>query len=122
MRVDEPGDAPLHTVPPNYTAPPDHTPASHYAQWSEPATAPGSDSGAEPAGTDEAGTAWASESGLDLSGRTGSRRRAGRRAARSHKVPAKVSHHDWAWEVIGFIIAVAIAMIVFFAVPMITTP
>ncbi|MER5621219.1 hypothetical protein ABT061_09265 [Streptosporangium sp. NPDC002544] len=116
MRADEPDDAPPHTVPPNYTAPQEHTPASYDAQWSEPTTAQEGDSGAE---TGEAGTA---ETGLRLSGRAGSRRRAGRRAARRHKAPTKVSHHDWAWEVIGFIIAVAIAMIVFFAVPMITTP
>jgi hypothetical protein len=34
----------------------------------------------------------------------------------------RTSHHDWAWEVAGFVIAVAIAMIVFFAVPMMTAP
>lgn len=31
-------------------------------------------------------------------------------------------HHDWAWELIGFLICVAIAMIVFFSVPMILKP
>ncbi|WP_030913881.1 hypothetical protein [Streptosporangium amethystogenes] len=116
MRVDQPEDAPRHTVPPNYTAPQERTPMSYDAQWSESTIARGGDSGAE---TGEAGTA---ESGLRLSGRAGSRRHTGRRAARRHKAQAKVSHRDWAWEVIGFIIAVAIAMIVFFAVPMITTP
>ncbi|MEV4751804.1 hypothetical protein AB0K21_36080 [Streptosporangium sp. NPDC049248] len=110
MRVDQPEDAP------NHTAPQDHTSMSYDAQWSESTIARGGDSEAE---TGEAGTA---ESGIRLSGRAGSRRRAGRRAARRHKAQAKVSHHDWAWEVVGFIIAVAIAMVVFFAVPMITTP
>ncbi|MFI6449974.1 hypothetical protein ACIBF6_00320 [Streptosporangium amethystogenes] len=118
MRVDPPEDAPRHTVPPNYTAPQDHASMSYDAQWSESTMAQEGDSGAE---TDEAGTTRAAEAGR-LSGRTGPRRRAGRRAARRHKAQARVSHHDWAWEVIGFIIAVAIAMVVFFAVPMITTP
>jgi hypothetical protein len=31
-------------------------------------------------------------------------------------------HHDWLWELVGFVICVAIALIVFFAVPMIVTP
>ncbi|MER7504116.1 sigma factor-like helix-turn-helix DNA-binding protein [Nonomuraea pusilla] len=31
-------------------------------------------------------------------------------------------HHDWAWELIGFLICVAIAMIVFFSVPMMVHP
>ncbi|MCG5214359.1 hypothetical protein [Streptosporangium sp. KLBMP 9127] len=31
-------------------------------------------------------------------------------------------HHDWAWEVIGFVICLALALIVFFAVPTIVTP
>lgn len=31
-------------------------------------------------------------------------------------------HHDWAWELVGFLICVAIAMIVFFSVPTIITP
>ncbi|WP_049556725.1 sigma-70 family RNA polymerase sigma factor [Nonomuraea sp. SBT364] len=31
-------------------------------------------------------------------------------------------HHDWAWEVTGFLICVVIAMIVFFSVPMIVSP
>ncbi|GAA0921098.1 hypothetical protein [Nonomuraea longicatena] len=31
-------------------------------------------------------------------------------------------HHDWAWEVLGFLICVAIAMLVFFTVPGITGP
>lgn len=38
--------------------------------------------------------------------------------------PIKVRerHHDWAWELIGFLICVAIAMLVFFTVPTIITP
>ncbi|RVX44367.1 DNA-directed RNA polymerase specialized sigma24 family protein [Nonomuraea polychroma] len=31
-------------------------------------------------------------------------------------------HYDWAWELIGFLICVAIAMIVFFSVPMFVEP
>ncbi|MEU8145861.1 hypothetical protein [Nonomuraea sp. NPDC048901] len=33
--------------------------------------------------------------------------------------PGKDRHHDWAWELVGFLVCVAIAMIVFFAVPLI---
>lgn len=38
--------------------------------------------------------------------------------------PVKIGEHhfDWAWELAGFAVALAIAMIVFFAVPMIVTP
>ncbi|WP_188191528.1 RNA polymerase sigma factor [Nonomuraea sp. SYSU D8015] len=34
----------------------------------------------------------------------------------------KDRHYDWAWELIGFLICVAIAMIVFFSVPMFVDP
>ncbi|MEV6866968.1 hypothetical protein AB0M44_39000 [Streptosporangium subroseum] len=45
-------------------------------------------------------------------------------ARHKHKVIryGRRHHHDWAWELIGFVIALAIAMIVFFAVPMLGTP
>ncbi|MEU7740320.1 hypothetical protein [Nonomuraea sp. NPDC049158] len=33
--------------------------------------------------------------------------------------PGKDRHHDWAWELVGFLVCVGIAMIVFFAVPLI---
>ncbi|MEV0346486.1 hypothetical protein AB0H88_12015 [Nonomuraea sp. NPDC050680] len=33
--------------------------------------------------------------------------------------PGKDRHHDWAWELVGFLVCVAIAMIVFFAIPLI---
>ncbi|MFI6507461.1 RNA polymerase sigma factor [Streptosporangium sp. NPDC050855] len=55
------------------------------------------------------------------SGRAASHRR-GSRASHARRTKVKTSHHDWAWEVAGFVIAVAIAMIVFFAVPMMTAP
>ncbi|MDP9865368.1 MULTISPECIES: RNA polymerase sigma factor [Streptosporangium] len=49
--------------------------------------------------------------------------RAGRRARRRHQASAAGRRHrDWVWEVIGFLICVAIAMIVFFTVPTIVTP
>ncbi|WP_433433880.1 hypothetical protein [Nonomuraea sp. CA-141351] len=34
----------------------------------------------------------------------------------------KDRHFDWAWEAVGFLICVAIAMIVFFSVPMFVHP
>ena len=42
--------------------------------------------------------------------------------AKGRKKQRRRRHHDWAWELIGFLICVAIAMIVFFSVPMIITP
>ncbi|MBT2231184.1 hypothetical protein [Nonomuraea sp. NEAU-A123] len=36
--------------------------------------------------------------------------------------PSRDKHYDWAWELIGFLVCVAIAMIVFFAVPIIIGP
>ncbi|WP_205315805.1 hypothetical protein, partial [Nonomuraea lactucae] len=36
--------------------------------------------------------------------------------------PRQDRHHDWAWEVVGFLLCVAIAMIVFFAMPTIISP
>ncbi|MFC7648104.1 hypothetical protein ACFQX6_52280 [Streptosporangium lutulentum] len=49
---------------------------------------------------------------------------AGKRTRHRHKMIkySERHHHDWAWELIGFVIALAIAMLVFFAVPMIGTP
>ncbi|GLW06193.1 hypothetical protein Misp01_13230 [Microtetraspora sp. NBRC 13810] len=53
-----------------------------------------------------------------------SRPRGGARRSRRKLKPIKVGerHYDWAWEVIGLVVALAIAMIVFFAVPGIITP
>ncbi|WP_031160563.1 hypothetical protein [Streptosporangium roseum] len=51
--------------------------------------------------------------------------RAGRRARRRHRAAGgghRHRHYDWIWELVGFLICVAIAMIVFFAVPTIVTP
>ncbi|NRQ36495.1 hypothetical protein HII36_32375 [Nonomuraea sp. NN258] len=42
-----------------------------------------------------------------------------RPARRPVRRPRRDRHHDWAWEAVGFLICVAIAMIVFFSVPMI---
>lgn len=42
--------------------------------------------------------------------------RKGGAAPRGRK-PRKDRHHDWAWEAIGFLVCVAIAMVVFFAMP-----
>ncbi|SEM87597.1 sigma factor-like helix-turn-helix DNA-binding protein [Nonomuraea pusilla] len=49
----------------------------------------------------------------------------GKPSARARKRAAarrRERHHDWAWELIGFLICVAIAMIVFFSVPMMVHP
>ncbi|MET8333927.1 hypothetical protein [Streptosporangium canum] len=51
--------------------------------------------------------------------------RAGRRARRRHRAAGgghRHRHYDWIWELVGFLICVAIAMLVFFAVPTIVTP
>ncbi|GAA3420244.1 hypothetical protein [Streptosporangium vulgare] len=122
MREDQSGDAPAGT-----TSPPNHTLTPYDAPPDDAATMPGngftaispippapqaSEPSAPPPGLGETGTV------LSSSGRTASRKR----APRSHKAMKNATHHDWAWELIGFVIAVTIAMIVFFAVPMMTTP
>ncbi|MFD8530293.1 hypothetical protein ACFV0L_23035 [Streptosporangium canum] len=51
--------------------------------------------------------------------------RAGRRTRRRHRAAGggnRHRHYDWIWELVGFLICVAIAMLVFFAVPTIVTP
>ncbi|MFF5212826.1 hypothetical protein [Streptosporangium sp. NPDC000396] len=56
--------------------------------------------------------------------------RTGGRARRRHKLTSHRNklvkrverHHDWVWELIAFLICVAIAITVFFAVPTIVTP
>ncbi|WP_436759994.1 hypothetical protein [Streptosporangium sp. V21-05] len=122
MRENQP-EAPARTSPPNHTltpydAPPDDAatmPGNGFAAI--PSTPPATEPSVQSApsaplpGLGETGTV------LSPSG-TASRKR----APRSHKAMKNATHHDWAWEVIGFVIAVAIAMIVFFAVPMMTTP
>ncbi|MFI6324040.1 sigma factor-like helix-turn-helix DNA-binding protein [Nonomuraea sp. NPDC050556] len=43
--------------------------------------------------------------------------------AREHsRINLTDRHHDWAWELAGFLICLAIAMIVFFSVPMMIAP
>ncbi|MFD1536202.1 RNA polymerase sigma factor [Nonomuraea guangzhouensis] len=36
--------------------------------------------------------------------------------------PGRDKHYDWAWELVGFLVCVVIAMIVFFAVPLVIGP
>ncbi|GAA2264561.1 hypothetical protein GCM10010149_00700 [Nonomuraea roseoviolacea subsp. roseoviolacea] len=49
--------------------------------------------------------------------------RSGKKAPRKGARPRRGNrHHDWAWELIGFLMCVAIAMIVFFSVPAILSP
>jgi DNA-directed RNA polymerase specialized sigma24 family protein len=56
--------------------------------------------------------------------RTGEDIKAAGTARRRGLKPIKIGEHrfDWAWELIGFIICVAIALIVFFAMPTVVTP
>ncbi|MER6576302.1 sigma factor-like helix-turn-helix DNA-binding protein [Nonomuraea sp. NPDC001023] len=59
--------------------------------------------------------------------KTGGRKQpAGKKKAAARKKKAlkrrRERHYDWAWELIGFLICVAIAMIVFFSVPMFMGP
>ncbi|WP_329085424.1 hypothetical protein [Streptosporangium sp. NBC_01469] len=118
MREDQPGDAPR-------PAPPNHTLTPYDAPRDDAATMPGNGFPAispippVPPALAETG---ADETAPSPSGRTASRGRGSARPPRSHKATKNAVHHDWAWEVIGFVIAVTIAMIVFFAVPMMTTP
>ncbi|MGW2216920.1 hypothetical protein ACWCSD_18190, partial [Nonomuraea sp. NPDC001684] len=50
---------------------------------------------------------------------TGKKKAAARKKALKRR---RERHYDWAWELIGFLICVAIAMIVFFSVPMFMGP
>ncbi|MGC5011086.1 hypothetical protein ACLQ2R_10020 [Streptosporangium sp. DT93] len=136
---DRPSGAPLRPVPAH------RTPTSYEAQHGRGTTAPADVSGTAPmpSVTPVApmlppdpvvppGSLWsgraqaprpapAARTASSLSGRAAPRRR-GCHASHGRKARTRVSHHDWAWEVAGFVIAVAIAMIVFFAVPMMTAP
>ncbi|MFF3439985.1 hypothetical protein [Streptosporangium sp. NPDC002721] len=135
MREDAPDDAPR-------TAPPNHTLTPYDAPRDDADTVPGNGFPAippmppapEPSGlsglSGPSGSAAPPALGgtgvvLSPSRRSAAHGRKGDKedkTPRSHKAIKDATHHDWAWELIGFVIAVAIAMIVFFAVPMMTTP
>ncbi|GAA4189301.1 hypothetical protein GCM10022252_25970 [Streptosporangium oxazolinicum] len=115
MREDEPGDAPR-------LAPPNHTLTPYDAPQDDAATMPGNGFAAIPPVPPALAETGADETASSPSGPIASRGRRSGRPPRSHKATKNAVHHDWAWEVIGFVIAVTIAMIVFFAVPMMTTP
>ncbi len=55
------------------------------------------------------------EAPIDLPEPAAYRTHSGRRAPR---VKAREKHHDWAWELIGFLICLAIALLVFFSMPL----
>ncbi|WP_440069273.1 hypothetical protein [Streptosporangium sp. OZ121] len=121
MREDQPGDVPDRTAPPNHTLTPYDAPLDDAATMPGngfaaippvPPTPPVSEPSAPHPGLGETGTV------LSPYSRAASRKR----EPRSHKAMKNATHHDWAWELIGFVIAVTIAMIVFFAVPMMSTP
>lgn len=115
MREDQPGDAPR-------PAPPNHTLTPYDAPRDDAATMPGNGFAALPPMPPALAETPADGPVPSPSGLTASRGRRSARPPRSHKATKNAVHHDWAWELIGFVIAVAIAMIVFFAVPMMTTP
>lgn len=117
MREDQSGDAPAGT-----TSPPNHTLTPYDAPPDDAATMPGNGFAAIPPLPPALAETPADEPAPSPSGLTASRGRRSARPPRSHKATKNAVHHDWAWEVIGFVIAVTIAMIVFFAVPMMTTP
>ncbi|MFI7052871.1 hypothetical protein ACIBLB_12525 [Streptosporangium canum] len=101
-----------------YTRRPRHAAPSGVARPDAPAPAP------EAITPDTAGITGAAEAEAGTA--RGSRpARAGRRARRRHRAAGgghRHRHYDWIWELVGFLICVAIAMIVFFAVPTIVTP
>ncbi|NUR92536.1 MAG: hypothetical protein HOY71_51405, partial [Nonomuraea sp.] len=55
-------------------------------------------------------------------GKNAVRKTGARPSGKKKKKRRRERHHDWAWELIGFLICVAIAMIVFFSVPMFMGP
>ncbi|MFI6801621.1 hypothetical protein [Streptosporangium canum] len=101
-----------------YPRRPRHAAPSGVARPDAPAPAP------EAITPDTAGITGAAEAEAGTA--RGSRpARAGRRARRRHRAAGgghRHRHYDWIWELVGFLICVAIAMIVFFAVPTIVTP
>ncbi|MBB2913979.1 hypothetical protein FHS43_005288 [Streptosporangium becharense] len=113
----EAGPAPVPGI--ESTSPPPAGVEVSPAALSTPATPPPAPPTA-PARAGGRGRATSGRRAAASGGRAASPRRASHRARRKHR--AKARHHDWAWELIGFLIAVTIAMIVFFAVPMIITP
>ncbi|GII92570.1 RNA polymerase sigma factor [Sinosporangium siamense] len=48
--------------------------------------------------------------------------RTSRRRRDDKPVKAREHHFDWVWELVGFVICIAIALLVFFSVPMIVNP
>jgi hypothetical protein len=73
--------------------------------------------------TDDADSQAADGDALDVPRRRFLPRSSGSRRHEKIK-PIKMGehHYDWLWELVGLLIAVAIALIVFFSVPMIVTP
>ncbi|MER6829435.1 hypothetical protein ABT352_25865 [Streptosporangium sp. NPDC000563] len=113
----QPDDASLPSAPPNHALTPYET-----ARDDAATTMPGNGFAAIPPMPSTRTETGADEAAPSLSDRAATLERRNGRAPRSHKATKSAAHHDWAWEVIGFVIAVTIAMIVFFAVPMMTTP
>ncbi|MFJ2030247.1 RNA polymerase sigma factor [Streptosporangium sp. NPDC087985] len=85
------------------------------APRAEPVPAPGSAPGPE---TDTPGGAVTGGAGSDAeTAQAVLLKRADRPTRRRPRPTRKERHHDWMWELIGFLICVAIAMLVFFVMP-----
>ncbi|MEV7964955.1 hypothetical protein AB0O34_03110 [Sphaerisporangium sp. NPDC088356] len=87
----------------------------------EPATAASVPEQTRAAVPGQAGAAVPGQAGAAVPGQGTSAARP-RRHDRPKPIKLGEHHYDWLWEVAGFILCVAIAMIVFFAVPTIVTP
>ncbi|MEV4529179.1 hypothetical protein [Streptosporangium sp. NPDC049304] len=123
MREDQQtDDAPLPSAPPNHTLTSYEAARADTTRDDAATTMPGNGFAAIPPMPPTRAETGADEAASSLADRAASLERRSGRAPRSHKATKSAAHHDWAWEVIGFVIAVTIAMIVFFAVPMMTTP
>jgi len=122
MHEDQSDDAPRPATPPNHALTPHEAPRADLGRDDAATTMPGNGFAAIPPMPPTGAKTGADEVVPSLSDRAASLERRSRREPRSHKATKNAAHHDWAWEVIGFVIAVTIAMIVFFAVPMMTTP
>jgi hypothetical protein len=112
---------------PKGAQPTDAQPAGAHATGAQPAgvhaTGAGRAGGAEEPG---AGTATAASAEPSEAHSGEGRSATSVRFRRSHKRPKPIKvgehHFDWLWELVGLVIAIGIALIVFFTVPMIVTP
>jgi hypothetical protein len=110
--ADEPrADRAEQAGPPAATAETDELTTRAADRWAGAFEAPARRSAAGPA------TRQTGKQPSGKSGKSGKPVRKGGAAATRGRKPRRGRHHDWAWEAVGFLVCVAVAMAVFFAMP-----